>query len=213
MKSIERLRLNVRKRLVVFLILMPVLCVNLTAQSAIPLPTEKNDSKENVVQSCSDTERLLELGVVGNSQELYELGRLYEEGVQVPRNERKAFQAYLQSGRMNNIDGIRAVGQCYRWGIGVKINERIAFHWFQRGAKAKDPASPSSPSPPAPPSHQFSQSKPRALPKPVPKAPRPLPPPEPGPGGGEQGAHPGDTPSGGPQYSATKKTFQRKFLQ
>lgn len=32
-----------------------------------------------------------------------------------------------------------------------------------RSGKARDPASPSSPSPPAPPSHQFSQSKPRAL--------------------------------------------------
>ena len=35
---------NVKKQFLVFLILMPVLCVNLTAQSATQLPTEKKDS-------------------------------------------------------------------------------------------------------------------------------------------------------------------------
>ena len=48
MKSIEKLRLNVKKRLCVFLILMPVLCVILTAQSATQLPTEKKDSEDAV---------------------------------------------------------------------------------------------------------------------------------------------------------------------
>ncbi len=48
MKSIEKLRLNVKKQLSVFLILMLVLCANLTAQSATPLPTEKKDSEDAV---------------------------------------------------------------------------------------------------------------------------------------------------------------------
>ena len=48
MKSIEKLRLNVKKRLSVFLILMLVLCANLTAQSATQLPTEKKDSEDAV---------------------------------------------------------------------------------------------------------------------------------------------------------------------
>ena len=48
MKSIEKLRLNVKKRLNVFLILMLVLCANLTAQSATPLPKEKKDSEDAV---------------------------------------------------------------------------------------------------------------------------------------------------------------------
>ena len=46
MKSIEKLRLNVKKRLCVFLILMPVLCVILTAQSVTQLPTEKKDLED-----------------------------------------------------------------------------------------------------------------------------------------------------------------------
>ena len=46
MKSIEKLRLNVKKRLSVFLILMPVLCVILTAQSVTQLPTEKKDLED-----------------------------------------------------------------------------------------------------------------------------------------------------------------------
>ena len=43
MRLTERLQRNVVRRLTVFLILMPVLCVNLTAQSATQLPTEKKD--------------------------------------------------------------------------------------------------------------------------------------------------------------------------
>ena len=46
MRLTERLQRNVVRRLTVFLILMPVLCVNLTAQSATQLPTEKSDSAD-----------------------------------------------------------------------------------------------------------------------------------------------------------------------
>ena len=48
MKLIEKLRLNVKKRLSVFLILMLVLCANLTAQSVTQLPTERKDSAADV---------------------------------------------------------------------------------------------------------------------------------------------------------------------
>ncbi len=44
MRLTERPQKNVMKRLAVFLILMPVLCVNLMAQSVTQLPTEKSDS-------------------------------------------------------------------------------------------------------------------------------------------------------------------------
>ena len=42
----QKLLKNVKKRLSVFLILMLVLCANLTAQSATQLPTEKKDSED-----------------------------------------------------------------------------------------------------------------------------------------------------------------------
>ena len=41
---------NVKTQFLVFLILMPVLCVNLTAQSATQLPKEKSDSEEDVAE-------------------------------------------------------------------------------------------------------------------------------------------------------------------
>ena len=49
MKSIRRRRLSVRKRLSVLVVLMLVVSVNLTAQSATQLPTEKNDSENAAV--------------------------------------------------------------------------------------------------------------------------------------------------------------------
>ncbi len=50
MRLTEEPQKNVMRRLAVFLILMPVLCVNLMAQSATQLPTEKNDSKEDATE-------------------------------------------------------------------------------------------------------------------------------------------------------------------
>ena len=50
MRLTGRLMPNVKKQFLVFLILMPVLCVNLTAQSATQLPTEKNGSEEDVAE-------------------------------------------------------------------------------------------------------------------------------------------------------------------
>ncbi len=50
MRLTERLLPNVKKQFLVFLILMPVLCANLTAQSATQFPTEKNDSEEDAAE-------------------------------------------------------------------------------------------------------------------------------------------------------------------
>ena len=44
MRLTERLLPNVKKQFLVFLILMPILCANLTAQSATQSTTEKKDS-------------------------------------------------------------------------------------------------------------------------------------------------------------------------
>ena len=49
MKSIRRRRLSVKKRLSGFLVLMLVVSVNLTAQSATQLPTEKKDLEDAAV--------------------------------------------------------------------------------------------------------------------------------------------------------------------
>ena len=46
MRLTERLLPNVKKQFLVFLILMPVLCANLTAQSATQSATEKKDSED-----------------------------------------------------------------------------------------------------------------------------------------------------------------------
>ena len=50
MKSIKRQRLNVRKRLSVFLVLMLVLSARVMAQSATQLPTENRDSEKDVAR-------------------------------------------------------------------------------------------------------------------------------------------------------------------
>ena len=50
MRLTGRLLPNVKKQFLVFLILMPVLCANLTAQSATQSATEKSDSEEDAAE-------------------------------------------------------------------------------------------------------------------------------------------------------------------
>ena len=72
MKSIRRLRQNGKKRLSGFLVLMLVLSVNLMAQSATQLPTEKKDSAEDAIELTIE-----EVREIGEE----EVGRTAQEAV------------------------------------------------------------------------------------------------------------------------------------
>ncbi len=65
----------------------------------------------------------------------YLLGNKYLKGVQVPKNENKAFEHYLKSAQLGNSDGQYNAGLCYRRGIGVEADIVMAYYWVGRAAE------------------------------------------------------------------------------
>ena len=58
------------------------------------------------------------------------LGYMYEKGLEVEKNTKKAFEYYKKSADLENANGIRNVGICYRDGIGTKKDIDLAEKYF-----------------------------------------------------------------------------------
>ncbi|RIB29749.1 kinase-like domain-containing protein [Gigaspora rosea] len=71
----------------------------------------------------------------GNSYGIFMLGYCYEHGIDVEKDENKAFSYYLKSAKMNNPRGTFQVGFCFYHGIGTKMDKRKAFKYYQKSAE------------------------------------------------------------------------------
>ncbi|RIB21384.1 hypothetical protein C2G38_1106981 [Gigaspora rosea] len=63
--------------------------------------------------------------------ETYELGYFYLHGINVEKDEFKAFAQFEKSANMGYAEGINFLGYCYEYGIGVEKNENKAFTYYQ----------------------------------------------------------------------------------
>lgn len=70
----------------------------------------------------------------GDSDSQYELGRLFEEGVKLPKNDQKAFDWYEKSAKQNRLEAIYALGRLYAEGKGVEKNILKAIDWYEKAA-------------------------------------------------------------------------------
>ncbi|RIA99889.1 hypothetical protein C2G38_2236820, partial [Gigaspora rosea] len=79
--------------------------------------------------------------------ETYELGYFYLHGINVEKDEYKAFAQFEKSANMgyteeinfldmNNSNGMYQVGYCYYLGIGVDIDKHKAFTYYMKSAEA-----------------------------------------------------------------------------
>ncbi|KAF0459914.1 calmodulin-dependent protein kinase [Gigaspora margarita] len=71
---------------------------------------------------------------LNNSDRIFWFGYCYEHGIDVEKDEHKAFDYYQQSANMNNSEGMYQVGHCYYLGIGVKMDKYKAFEYYQKSA-------------------------------------------------------------------------------
>jgi len=65
----------------------------------------------------------------------YLLGNKYRKGVQVPKDEEKAFRHYLASAQLGNPNGQYNAGVCYQHGTGVDPDIMMAYYWVGRAAE------------------------------------------------------------------------------
>ncbi|KAF0477718.1 calmodulin-dependent protein kinase [Gigaspora margarita] len=96
----------------------------------------KDISSSNDITQITTAFDQLNLIDFQNPEDIYWLGYCYEHGIEVEKDEDKAFIHYQKSANMNNSNGIYQVGYCYHLGIGVETNRQEAFLHYQKSAEA-----------------------------------------------------------------------------
>ncbi|NNJ94481.1 MAG: sel1 repeat family protein [Halobacteria archaeon] len=76
----------------------------------------------------------------GDKDSLYDLGKMYMEGVGTNIDYGKAITAFEQSASQGHIKSSYKLGLIYYEGSGVKANSKLAFKWFRQAARADYPA-------------------------------------------------------------------------
>ncbi len=76
----------------------------------------------------------------GDRDSLYDLGKMYMQGVGTNIDYGKAITAFEQSASQGHIKSAYKLGLIYYEGSGVKTNSELAFKWFRQAARADYPA-------------------------------------------------------------------------
>lgn len=63
------------------------------------------------------------------------VARIYDDGIQVKRNEDKAYYWYSKSARLGNQYSQLMLGYFYCRAIGTEKNEKISNYWFERSSR------------------------------------------------------------------------------
>ncbi len=67
---------------------------------------------------------------------IYNLARVFEEGITVEKSLPDAFNCYMKCAQMGDIRSMAMVGQFYMYGDGVKKDAKEAFEWSSKAAEA-----------------------------------------------------------------------------
>lgn len=70
-----------------------------------------------------------------NADARYQLGRMYEQGAGVPKDELKAMQIYQQAAQEGSGPAALKIGNAYYTGQGVEKDYKKAFQWYQKAAE------------------------------------------------------------------------------
>ncbi|RIB07981.1 kinase-like domain-containing protein [Gigaspora rosea] len=106
-----------------------------------PINREHNIYTSKVIktQMISDAFNMLSGGFyISDSMtpdDIYWQGYRYEYGIEVEKDENRAFKIYQVSAEKNNPNGMYQVGYCYHLGIGVEADEHKAFTHYLESAK------------------------------------------------------------------------------
>ena len=91
-------------------------------------------NQENTEKSI-DFDKLLKMANNDDPDAQYEVGNCYLNGIEVEKDEKRAYQWFLKSAQHNNMYGLNGVGSCYRFGRGVKQDLNIAIEWYLKSAE------------------------------------------------------------------------------
>ena len=65
----------------------------------------------------------------------FQIGRCYETGDGVDKDEAEAVKWYRRAAEQGNVQAMIELGKCYTFGIGVRKNRATAFQWLRKAAE------------------------------------------------------------------------------
>ncbi|CAB4373786.1 unnamed protein product [Rhizophagus irregularis] len=99
-------------------------------------PFELQDSEEmNMQTEYSDQSESPKAAEKGHINSKYNLGRCYQLGAGIEKNEAKAFELYKEVAQNGHITSIYELGECYQYGMGTGKNEIKAFGLYKEAAE------------------------------------------------------------------------------
>lgn len=117
-----------------FLFFLLSFSVSISAQNADKIYKEAKElyDAKNYTQAVPKLKAAAEKG---HKKAQYRLGRCYEKGRGVSKDETSAFQWYTKSAAQDYAKGQYALGNCYKEGLGTAKDHKKAFEYFTKAAQ------------------------------------------------------------------------------
>jgi len=98
-------------------------------------PFRKDKTLNNEDLFHLEMERIFQLAKNGETNAQYSFGKLYREGIGVPRNVQKAIEWLQKSARKGHIEAQFDLGNMFYRGAGLKRDYKTALQWYRRAAE------------------------------------------------------------------------------
>ncbi|MBP5340720.1 MAG: sel1 repeat family protein [Prevotella sp.] len=116
------------------LVLLLTICTGVLAQSAEKL-YEEGKKLYDAKNYTAAVPKLQTAAEKGHKKAQYRLGRCYDKGHGVEKNDEKAYEWYLKSAKQGSAKAQYQVGKCLKNGTGVEKDRKKAVEWFVKAAK------------------------------------------------------------------------------
>ncbi len=116
-----------------FLTLLLMVCTGISAQNTEKLYKE-GKALYDAKQYKEAFPKLKAAAEKGHRKAQYRLGRCYEKGNGVAKDDNQAFLWYSKSAKQEYAKAQFQLGQCYKDGKGVKKDRQMAFKYFSEAA-------------------------------------------------------------------------------
>ncbi|RIA82659.1 hypothetical protein C1645_862285 [Glomus cerebriforme] len=108
--------------------------------SEAPDLAKSQSRKQNITSRIDNfSEHLSEVKIslesLVSSNDIHYLGYRYQHGIEIEKNEIKAFKLYKQAAEKGHINSMYELGKCYQYGIGIGKNETEAFESYKEAAE------------------------------------------------------------------------------
>jgi TPR repeat protein len=103
--------------------------------AATPQPHAQDQQSAHTKLSATQVSKLRASAEAGDASAQFNLGRAYEDGNGVPKNDDSAVKWYRKAADQGNAEAENRLGVMYRTGLGVNRDKEEAVRWYHKAAK------------------------------------------------------------------------------